>query len=58
MGASTVEVVFVHGLKGGSLTTWRGNDNIDVTLFWRERWLHNDDVFEDFPIHILSHNSS
>src|SRR3954469_7017291 len=35
-----VEVVFVHGLRGGSRSTWSAND--DPATFWPQEWLVED----------------
>lgn len=51
-----VDVVFVHGLNGGSNSTW--SQNSDPALFWPKEWLGKDDTFKDARIHTFGYNSS
>lgn len=50
-----VDLVFVHGLNGGSYSTWCKGD---VSRFWPKEWLKNDDAFEDVRIHTFGYPSS
>jgi hypothetical protein len=43
-----VEVVFVHGLCGGSRSTWSAND--DPAAFWPQEWLA-----EEFRLDLRAH---
>ncbi|MDI1492328.1 MAG: hypothetical protein OHK93_003541 [Ramalina farinacea] len=42
------DVVFIHGLGGGSRKTWAKND--DPELFWPGEWLPRDDDFQNVRI--------
>jgi len=47
------DLVFVHGLNGGSHSTWsKGND---PEYFWPRRWLPEDDAFKDVRIHTFGY---
>ncbi|KAK7956103.1 uncharacterized protein PG986_005325 [Apiospora aurea] len=48
------DVVFVHGLNGGSQSTWtKGEDS----NFWPKFWLPSDDGFADVRIHSFGYHS-
>lgn len=49
-----VEVVFVHGLRGGSRSTWSAND--DPATFWPQEWLAEDSRFLDLRAHVRIHS--
>ena len=50
------DVVFVHGLNGGSQSTWtKGNKPL---LFWPCQWLPEDEAFRDVRIHTFGYSSS
>lgn len=55
-GQTTIaDIVFVHGLNGGSQSTWsKGNDE---TNFWPKTWLPMDDAFCDVRIHSFGYSS-
>ncbi|TPX18252.1 uncharacterized protein E0L32_002761 [Thyridium curvatum] len=55
-GSSSVsDIVFVHGLNGGSQSTWcRGRDD---ALFWPKKWLPKDESFRDARIHTFGYAS-
>lgn len=47
------DVIFVHGLNGGSHSTWsRGNS---PEHFWPRQWLPEDEAFEDVRIHTFGY---
>lgn len=50
----TIELVFVHGLGGGSRSTW----SKEPDLFWPQAWLPQDDAFKDVRIHTFGYNSN
>jgi len=49
-----VELVFVHGLRGGSRSTWSAND--DPATFWPQEWLVEDSRFFDLRAHVRIHS--
>ncbi|KAK3947133.1 hypothetical protein QBC32DRAFT_98334 [Pseudoneurospora amorphoporcata] len=50
-----VDLIFVHGLKGGSIKTWRkGND---PRSFWPQCWLPLEPGFENANIHTFGYDS-
>lgn len=52
---SVSDLVFVHGLNGGSQSTWcRGRDD---ALFWPQEWLPRDEAFRDVRIHTFGYAS-
>jgi hypothetical protein len=51
-----VDIIFVHGLNGGSKGTWTQNG--DPALFWPETWLSKDEAFRDVRIHTFGYNSN
>ena len=50
-----VEVVFVHGLRGGSRSTWSTNDDPAAT-FWPQEWLVEDSRFFNLRAHVRIHS--
>ncbi|KAK7927067.1 GPI inositol-deacylase [Apiospora marii] len=48
------DIVFVHGLNGGSQSTWTKGDD---TNFWPKFWLPSDDGFADVRIHSFGYHS-
>ncbi|KAL4968578.1 uncharacterized protein BDV14DRAFT_196880 [Aspergillus stella-maris] len=50
-----VELIFVHGLNGGSQSTWTKND--DSSLYWPKEWLPKDKAFQDVRIHTFGYAS-
>ena len=50
------DLVFVHGLGGGSRSTW--TKSMDPALFWPQEWLPYDSKFEDIRIHTFGYNSN
>lgn len=50
-----VDFIFVHGLRGGSIKTWRkGND---AKLFWPQNWLPVELAFKNVNIHTFGYNA-
>lgn len=49
------DLIFVHGLNGGSESTWTKN-NIP-SLFWPSAWLPSDEAFQDVRIHTFGYAS-
>jgi hypothetical protein len=50
-----VDLIFVHGLNGGSQSTWTKND---ISTFWPKEWLKEDAHFADAcRIHTFGYNS-
>jgi hypothetical protein len=52
---AVVDLIFVHGLNGGSQSTWTKNGN--PALFWPREWLPNDAAFRDVRIHTFGYAS-
>ncbi len=50
------DLIFVHGLGGGSRSTWTKSD--DPSLYWIKEWLQNDPGFQDVRIHSFGYNSN
>jgi hypothetical protein len=50
------DIVFVHGLNGGSQSTWSYNG--DLSTFWPGEWLPEDSAFQDVRIHSFGYNSA
>lgn len=50
------DVVFVHGLRGGSRKTWTKSG--DPALYWPKEWLPNDDTLQDIRIHSFGYDSN
>lgn len=50
------DLVFVHGLAGGSESTW--SKSMDPDLFWPKEWLPRDPDFRDVRIHSFGYNSN
>ena len=55
-GNAIVDLIFVHGLNGGSFSTWTHGG--DLALFWPRAWLPRDKEFRDVRIHTFGYNSS
>ena len=50
------DLVFVHGLGGGSRSTWMHSS--DASLFWPQEWLPTDAGFRDVRIHSFGYDSN
>ncbi|RYP93763.1 hypothetical protein DL770_000135 [Monosporascus sp. CRB-9-2] len=53
-GQVVVDLIFVHGLNGGSQSTWSKGTGAS---FWPQDWLPNDDAFRDVRIHTFGYSS-
>lgn len=49
------DLIFVHGLGGGSFKTWTKDAN--PALFWPQAWLPEDGDFRDVRIHTFGYDS-
>ncbi len=50
-----VDVVFVHGLRGGSVKTWR--KGVDPDNFWPQCWLPSEPGFHHCNIYSFGYDS-
>jgi len=50
-----VEIVFVHGLGGGSRKTWCKDD--DLRLYWPKEWLQRDPEFKNARVYSFGYDS-
>jgi hypothetical protein len=50
------DLVFVHGLGGGSKKTWMKGNN--PSSFWPQEWLPEDDSFQNVRIHSFGYKSN
>ncbi|KAI0508458.1 hypothetical protein F5B22DRAFT_649951 [Xylaria bambusicola] len=50
-----IDIVFVHGLRGGSFKTWRKGD--DSQLFWPQYWLPMETDLRNASIHSFGYDS-
>lgn len=55
LGLAVADLVFVHGLGGGSRSTWTKDS--DASLFWPQEWLQKDAGFRDVRVHSFGYNS-
>ena len=53
---SQADIIFVHGLGGGSQSTWCKDG--DLSFFWPQNWLPYDPAFNDVRIHTFGYNSN
>ena len=51
-----VELIFVHGLRGGSIKTWRKGE--DPRLFWPKFFLPKDPHFQNTNIYSFGYDSN
>jgi len=51
----TTDLVFIHGLGGGSRKTWSFSP--DISHYWPLAWLPNDDDFADVRIHTFGYKA-
>jgi hypothetical protein len=55
-GQPVADLIFVHGLNGGSHSTWsRGGI---PERFWPREWLPEDDAFKDVRVHTFGYPSA
>ena len=50
------DLIFVHGLRGGSRSTWTKSSNPE--LYWPQVWLPEDDSFRGVRIHSFGYDSN
>ena len=55
-GSAVANLIFVHGLGGGSRSTWTKSG--DPSLYWPKEWLPQDTAFRDVCIHSFGYNSN
>ena len=55
-GSAIADLIFVHGLGGGSRSTWTKSG--DSALYWPKTWLPNDIGFQDVRTHSFGYNSN
>lgn len=48
-----VDLVFVHGLNGGSESTW--TKDRDPSTYWLQQWLPKDHAFQNVRIHTFGY---
>lgn len=54
--SAIADLVFVHGLGGGSRSTWTHSG--DPALYWPSAWLPQDDGFQDVRVHSFGYDSN
>jgi hypothetical protein len=54
-GFANADLIFVHGLGGGSQKTWTKSG--DPSLFWPKEWLPVDEALQDVRIHSFGYDS-
>jgi len=52
---AVADLIFVHGLRGGSRSTWTKSG--DPSLYWPKEWLPKDAGFQDVRIHSFGYDS-
>ena len=55
LGSAIADLIFVHGLGGGSRSTWTKSG--DPALYWPKEWLPHDEAFQDVRIHSFGYDS-
>ena len=55
-GPVIADLIFVHGMGGGSRSTWTKSS--DESLYWPGEWLPHDSGFRDVRIHSFGYNSN
>ncbi|KAI0517179.1 hypothetical protein F5B22DRAFT_605202 [Xylaria bambusicola] len=53
-GQVVADIIFVHGLNGGSRSTWSRTSH---GSYWPQDWLSCDDAFQDVRIHTFGYSS-
>ena len=56
LGDVVADIIFVHGLGGGSRKTWSKNE--DSALFWPGEWLPTEPEFRNARIHTFGYDSN
>ena len=56
-GQHKVDILFTHGLGGGSRKTW-AHDPCDYSTFWPGEWLPQEEGFRDARIHTFGYNAN
>lgn len=54
-GEAALDLIFIHGLNGGSRSTWTKGEG--PTYFWPQEWLPKDEAFQDVRIHTFGYDS-
>ena len=54
--AVIADLIFVHGLGGGSRSTWTYSD--DASLYWPAEWLPKHTAFLDVRIHTFGYDAN
>ncbi|TGO27826.1 hypothetical protein BPAE_0036g00370 [Botrytis paeoniae] len=55
-GFANADLIFVHGLGGGSQKTWMKSG--DQSLYWPKEWLPGEEAFKDVRIHSFGYDSN
>ena len=55
-GPHKIDIIFTHGLGGGSRKTW-SHDPCDLSTFWPGEWLPLEEEFGDARIHTFGYNA-
>ncbi|KAI3320814.1 hypothetical protein HD806DRAFT_537878 [Xylariaceae sp. AK1471] len=50
-----IDLIFVHGLRGGSIKTWCKNE--DLKYFWPQAWLPREQDLQNARIHSFGYNA-
>ncbi|KAI0521378.1 hypothetical protein F5B22DRAFT_571235 [Xylaria bambusicola] len=50
-----IDLIFVHGLRGGSTKTWCKGD--DMRLFWPQAWLPREQDLQNARVHSFGYNA-
>lgn len=60
LGPAIADLIFVHGLGGGSLSTWTESQNgsLNPELYWPQQWLPQENGFDDVRIHSFGYDSN
>jgi hypothetical protein len=53
---AVADIIFVHGLGGGSRKTW--TKHADPALFWPKEWLPREADFQNVRIHMFGYDSN
>ena len=56
-GPHKIDIIFTHGLGGGSRKTW-AQDPCDYNTFWPGEWLPHEEGFQDARIHTFGYNAN